>query len=140
MLKLPSITYFDMFLRKLGYADKFTGVSGSITEDGSTVEIVPSGACSPEDFDAMLKLKDSYNWECPDYWYPKLQEFKSDCFKALPELGKITLAPVLLSTEENLEALKMFWLALVNNRPAWLTNEVVTTVDDLATFYNIELK
>lgn len=136
---LPKITYFDMYLRKLGYGDYFKIIS-DLDGSGASCEIFPTELCTDDKLNEMYAIRDTYDWDNPSFWVPKISEFKQSMFGVLPALGKISLAPVLLAPEDNLDNILLLWNAFLSNRPEWLTQDVIDSVDTIAVECKIELK
>lgn len=144
MLKLPPITYFDMYLRLNGFEGKFFGVANVNNDGGRTLEITPTTECTEEELAAMYAVRDSYNWDQPDFFMPQIEEFKAQVFAALPDIGKLEMAPVLMAMNEdfidNPTNMQIYWSAFLANRPSWLTNEIAQQIDDIALACNIPIE
>lgn len=65
-----------------------------------------------------------------------IDSFKERVFGALPDLGKLQMAPVLMSMNQefinNPTNMQMYWGALLSNRPEWLTDKVLFEVGQIA--------
>lgn len=141
---MEHITYFDMYLNIRGYTGKFVGLSNINKDGGRTCRIDPSETCTEEELQEMYSLRDSYNWDQPNFWIPKVKDFKEKVFTLLPDVGKLEMAPILMAMDntfiDNPENMQIYWAAFLANRPAWMTNEIATQIDQLAATYNIPIE
>lgn len=140
---LNHVTFFDQYLKSLGYGSKFTGISNINNNGGKTCRIDFTEDASEEDKTNLYTLRDSYNWESPDWWLPQVKEFRIAVFNSLPAEGKVLLAPVLMSlTDEfisNPSSMQAYWGALVEMSPQWLDEKVIGDVLHAAQKFNIPL-
>ncbi len=131
--------YLDCYLKYLGWTKRYK----RLEEKEGVVDIIPSETCTEEDLKQLNDLKDSYNWEKPDWWMPQVKEFRIAVFNSLPAEGKVLLAPVLMSlTDEfisNPSSMQAYWGALVEMSPQWLDEKVIGDVLHAAQKFNIPL-
>lgn len=140
MLNFPTVTYFDMYLKQMGFEGKFHGVSGIKKE----CQINSTESCTEKELEEMYRLRDEFNWDQPDFFMPKIESFKEQIFGALPAEGKLMLTPVLMLLNEEYmdkpENMQTYWQTLLSAKPQWLTDDLITQAIQLAKNYNIPLE
>jgi hypothetical protein len=140
---MKPITFFDSYLKNLGLGNKFLGVSNINKDGGRTCRIDFTEEATKEDQILLYQLRDSYNWDQPDFWCPKVEEFISQVFDSLPPQGKLILAPylnMLRSYINEPDRVQEMWNLIKESKFEWFSPELENKILEVASRTNIVLK